>query len=261
MKLLTLNLHCFAEKKIKDKQKRIAQFIYDNDIDIIFFQEVAQHYNNKIIKDKIKKNNYAYTVLKILQKLGMSYDFYYDFGKRGFGIYDEGLAILSKTKLESKKSYYVSKNIDYHDWHTRMNVSCETYIDGHKYSLTSLHLGWTENDEVFEDQFDRTMTHLNPNDIQLICGDFNAAETSKEYQYILSKGYIDLYHNHQDQYFSDVTHKPYIDVKKEATRIDYVFSNKPHKTIHREIVFKEKPVSDHYGVFLEIILEVDYEIN
>lgn len=261
MKILTLNLHCFAEKKIKQKQKQIADFILQRDIDLVFFQEVAQPFNKKIVEDRIKKNNYAYTIQKLLQNQGVKYDIYYDFSKRGFGIYDEGLAILSKTPLTSKQSYYVSKNTDYHDWHTRMNVSCETFIDNKNYLLTSLHLGWTEGDEVFEHQFDRTIEHLDSNKVQLISGDFNVSEDSKEYQYIISKGYIDLYYNGDESYFKDVTHRPYIDVKKEAKRIDYVMSNHPFKTIQREIVFKEQPVSDHYGVYLEIELEEKNEIS
>ena len=255
MKILTLNLHCFAEKKVKDKQKRIAQFIHDRQLDIVFFQEVAQPYNNSIILDRVKKQNYAYSIQNLLKELGSEYDLYYDFSKRGFGIYDEGLAIMSKTKLMSQRSYYVSKNTDYHDWHTRMNVSCETFIENQTYSLTSLHLGWTEGDEVFEDQFDRTHQNLDPSKIQLICGDFNISEDSKEYEHILQKGYIDLYHNGEDEFFHQVTHMPNIDVKTDAKRIDYVFSNKPHIVLDREIVFKDNPVSDHFGVYMEIKLE------
>jgi maltose 6'-phosphate phosphatase len=253
MKILSLNLHCYAEANPELKQAYIADFIKDNQIDVCFFQEVAQSFDKAMVKDKIKEDNYAYLIQNLLKKQGLDYDLYYNYSKRGFGIYDEGLGILSKSKLSHKKSYYVSKGRDYHDWHTRMNVSCETFVGNTKLHLTSVHFGWTEGNEVFEDQFNETARHLDPNQTHIMAGDFNISEESDEYRYITKQGWIDLYGD--SEHFHDVTHLDYIDVKKEATRIDYVFSNKDIKVKQREIVFKEVRVSDHFGVFIELDLE------
>ncbi len=260
MKLLTLNLHCFAEDNIVTNQSVIVDFIITRDIDVCFFQEVAQHFESALYINKIKVDNYALILQRKLSDLGHTYYLHYDYSKRGYGVYDEGLAILSKTPFSSTTSYHVSNKIDYHDWHTRMNVSCETLINNTVFSFTSLHLGWTEGNEVFEDQLDKTLCQLDNKNINILAGDFNVSEDSKEYKYITSKGLNDLYYSGDKKYFSDVTHQPYIDVKKEAKRIDYFFSNKKFKVIDREIVFNDYLVSDHYGVYINIEVN-ENEIN
>lgn len=252
MRLLTLNLHCFAEDNIEDNQERIVEFIIENKIDVCLFQEVAQHFENEVVINRIKKDNYVLTLQEKLVSKGETYYIYYDYSKRGYGVYDEGLAILSRTPFTSSSSYHVSKKVDYNDWHTRMNVSCETLIQNQLYSFTSVHLGWTEGEEVFEDQLARTMNQLNNDKINIVAGDFNVFEGSNEYEYITSLGLIDLYFSGDIKYFHDITHKAYIDVKKEAKRIDYFFSNKQFVIIDRRIVFQDNPVSDHFGVYIEL---------
>ncbi len=252
MKLLTLNLHCFAEKNLKKNQKIITDFIIEKDIDVCFFQEVGQHHKHKVIVDNIKEGNYVLDLVNILKEKGYHYYMHYDYSKRGFKHFDEGLAIISKTPIYNKNSYHVSKHIDYHNWKTRMNVSCETLYNNKEIVLTSLHLGWTDELEKFEDQFDKTMSNIQTEKRNIIAGDFNVSEGSKEYKHILSYNLTDLYYNNNQEYYHDVTHLDHIDVKKEATRIDYFFGSFNAKTIQREIVFKEKRVSDHFGVYLEI---------
>ena len=68
MKLLTLNLHLWAEDDQINKLKKIANFIKENDVDVCFFQEVAQLESNEIIVDNIKKENNAYLIKTYLDK-------------------------------------------------------------------------------------------------------------------------------------------------------------------------------------------------
>ena len=68
MKLLTLNLHLWAEDDQINKLKRIAKFIEENDVDVCFFQEVAQLELNEIIIDNIRKDNNAYLIKTYLNK-------------------------------------------------------------------------------------------------------------------------------------------------------------------------------------------------
>ena len=103
-----------------------------------------------------------------------------------------------------------------------------------------------------KDQIDELMLEVDIDTLTLIGGDFNVSESSKEYQHILKQDLIDLYYNNDEKYFNDKTHLDYIDVKKIASRIDYIFSNRKLKTLTREIVFKENRVSDHFGVMIEI---------
>ena len=102
MKVLSLNLHCFAEKNIVENQHTISNFILRNDIDIIFFQEVAQSEQDELVTEHIRKDNYALIVQQILEDSKKTYYLHYMFGNLAFGSYQEGLAILSKYKYKNK---------------------------------------------------------------------------------------------------------------------------------------------------------------
>ena len=75
MKIISLNLHCLQEDNLLEKLKRVAAFINANDIDICLFQEVAQHKDNKIIKDNIKEGNNCYLLKEMLD---YPYEMYWD---------------------------------------------------------------------------------------------------------------------------------------------------------------------------------------
>ena len=85
------------QKHLKSKEvNKIANFIKENDVDICFFQEVAQLESNEIIIDNIKKDNNAYLIKTYLDK---EYYLYFEYKKNGYEVYNEGLAILSKYPL------------------------------------------------------------------------------------------------------------------------------------------------------------------
>jgi len=109
MKLLTLNLHCFAEENISNNQDIIVDYIFKNDIDVIFLQEVAQYMNSPLYNGVIKLDNYGQVLSNKLNALGVSYYYYYDVSNQAFGNVDEGLGILSKHSLFHKESFYVSR--------------------------------------------------------------------------------------------------------------------------------------------------------
>jgi len=253
MKILTLNLHCFAEESIEQNQDVIVETILNENIDIILLQEVAQLKTNKIVYGDVKEDNYGYILKKKLEMGGIDYDYYYKFGNQAFGLYDEGLGILSKTKLIDKRSFYVSKTIDYNNWNTRVIVSAKTVIDNLKIVFTSIHFGWSDGYEVFEDQVDQLIDNLKSEDINIIGGDFNISPGTKEYKHIIDKGYNDLFYNKQDDYYNIPTHVNDIDEKDGSSRIDYVMSNKQFKVVKRKILFVENKVSDHYGVLIELM--------
>lgn len=252
MKLLTLNLHCFAEETIQQNQDKIAQFIYDNDIDVVFFQEVAQKMDSPIYDGQIKTDNYGKIVMEKLDELGVNYHYHFESSNRAFNDLDEGVALLSKHRIFNKECFYVSRETSYEQWHSRKLCKGSIKIHDDVIELVSIHLGWTGLGEVFEDQVDELFKHLNLENDILLGGDFNVSEDSFEYQYLISKGLKDLYYNGEDKYFHDPTHRDYIDVKKEATRIDYILSNKMYQTVSRKLVFTEDRISDHYGVYIEI---------
>ena len=252
MKILTLNLHGFEEDNIYEKQKLIVDAIKRENIDIIFFQEVAQSKNSDTIFDDVKDDNYGYKVKLLLEEAGLNYFFYYKIGNLAFNKYDEGLAILSKTKMFHMKHYFVSKNTEYTSWNTRVIVSAKTVVNDKELCLTCVHLGWSDGYEVFEDQIDLLLDNLKPEDINIIAGDFNVKAGSTEYKYVVSKGYIDLFFNREEESFTTPTHAKDMDVQVGSNRIDYIMSNKELKIINRKILFKDKRVSDHFGVLIEV---------
>jgi len=252
MKILTLNLHCFEESNISGNQKRIIDTILKEDIDVVLLQEVAQSKNKKVVFNDIKEDNYGYKLKQDLAKSNINYYYHYKFGNQAFGMYEEGLAILSKTKLTKKHHFFISKTKDYNNWNTRIIVSAKTSIENKEIVFINAHLGWTEGNEVFEDQVDSLMKNLDNKDINIIAGDFNISPGTKEYKYFIEKGYKDLYYNNDVDYFNIPTHVSDIDQKDGQSRIDYIMSNKEFKIINRKILFNKDMVSDHYGLLIEI---------
>ncbi|MCK5761823.1 MAG: endonuclease/exonuclease/phosphatase family protein, partial [Candidatus Izimaplasma sp.] len=173
MKMLTLNLHCFAEITIKENQKQIVDTIIKEDIDIVFLQEVSQSESLKIMFNDIKRDNYGYVLKQLLEEQGYSYYYHYKIGNLSFNKYDEGLAILSKTPMFHMKHHFISRSVEYSDWSTRVIVSAKTIINDRTLSLTSTHFGWSDGFEVFEDQVDSLLDTLNPEDLNIVAGDFN----------------------------------------------------------------------------------------
>jgi len=258
MKILTLNLHCFEEETLDDNQQLISDFIRELDIDIIYLQEVAQSFNSSVYDGRIKTDNYGKRIMDKLVNMGLTYFYYYDYGKQAFGKVDEGLGIISKYRMLNKESFYVSRETSYDTWWTRKIIKASIRYNNTIIDLVNVHLGWTGYDEIFENQVDLLIDNLDFDNTNLIAGDFNVSENSDGYKYVLSKGLNDLYFNNNMDYFHDVTHRDYIDEKKIATRIDYVMSNEEFDTKDRKIVFKDKRVSDHFGVYIEIeFKEVD----
>ncbi len=113
MKILTLNCHSWQEEKQLEKIKYLAKVIYENNYDVIALQEVSQSINSKILFDNIKEDNFAFILIKELEKLGENrFKILWDFAHIGYDKYEEGLAILTKHPIKRKKSFYISKSKD-----------------------------------------------------------------------------------------------------------------------------------------------------
>ncbi len=246
LKLLTLNLHCFAESNMEEKQKIIAKEISTRDVDIIFLQEVAQlETKENMAKVMISKDNYGLSIKKLLKRYGKDYNFYYEPIKRGFNIYQEGVGILSKYQLSDITSKYISNSRVYDNWKSRKVLYGKLEIDSRSIYLATAHLGWTDEFEQFENQFDLAVEDFD-NNHTIFAGDFNVTPESKEYEYIKKQGWIDILAQIPEiTFIGDVQNKM-------PARIDYFMSNKREKLINQEILFKEKRVSDHFGVYIEI---------
>lgn len=248
LKLLTLNLHCLVEENLEDKQNVIVEEIIKNDIDIIFLQEVAQTSDKPVIYDNVKDDNYGFVLMKKLKNNGYTYNYYFDGFKKSFNKYDEGLAILSKIKLDLIESKYISNIKDFNNWKTRKILIYK--MNQHHINIATSHFGWTDETENFEKQFDRAIESLNRNELTILAGDFNIPYNSKEYHHILKNNYIDIF-SKKEEFIKKITFEGDT-LNSLHMRLDYFFTNRPVTLIDQKILFKDIKVSDHFGVYVEI---------
>ncbi|MBI9009554.1 MAG: endonuclease/exonuclease/phosphatase family protein [Tenericutes bacterium] len=251
LKLLSQNLHCLVEEDIETKQKTIADEIAKRDIDIIFMQEVAQTHSDNLTD--VKSDNYGLKLLELLREKGLHYFLYYEPIKKSFGVYDEGLAILSKYPLAKAFSRLISKVDDYENWKRRKVLGYNLSLKGKLITLATTHFGWTDEVEVFEDQFDLATKSKMVENLFILAGDYNVVPSSKEYKHIMSKNWINLSIPTKDNVYlstfrgDDTEHK-------EVRRLDYIMTNKHVEVLKEEILFIDERVSDHYGLYIEIEL-------
>lgn len=249
LKLLTQNLHCFVEEDIETKQVILANEIARKDVDIIFLQEVSQTHTENL--EDIKPDNYALKLVQLLKEKGLNYNIYYEPIKKSFNIYDEGLAILSKIPLKKAFSKLISKVDNFEDWKTRKVLGYSLNVNNKFITLATTHFGWTDEQEVFEDQFDLATESKNDIDTFILAGDYNVTPESKEYKYILDSKWINLSKlNNLNTY--DPSFRGDDDTHKLEVRLDYIMSNKAITVIKEEILFIKERVSDHYGLLMEI---------
>jgi maltose 6'-phosphate phosphatase len=201
----------------------------------------------------IKKSNYGYRLLQLLKQENRQYFYYFEPIKSSFGKYDEGVAILSKFPLQNIESFYLSKQTNYASWKTRKALSGTIQLGYRHLQFITTHLGWTDEVEVYEDQFSALQTKIKKDHICLIGGDFNITPKSSEYTNIISSDLYDLYGLNPKHLF-DPTHQADIDIHQGKTRIDYIFCNQQLEVLDRKILFEKPSVSDHFGVYLEIKL-------
>lgn len=248
VKILSLNLHCLVEDNLPDKQNRIAALIDQLDLDIVVLQEVAQSMNAPMVHDLVKQDNYAYVLQQLLAAKNKTYHLVYKPFKSSFGRFDEGLAFLSKEQPDIHAFQRISHVNDYQDWHTRYVLSCRFEIGSRELYIANTHFGWSDETERFESQFDHAIQILPTRQLSLLIGDCNITPSSAEYQYVISKGLVDLFDT--PNWTNQPTHVEYIDVHKQASRIDYMFSNQPLEIQERQIHFTEEPVSDHFAIYI-----------
>ena len=252
VKLLSLNLHCLEEKDIEQNQQIIVSEIIKKDIDVIFLQEVAQLHKNTIEEGHIKVGNYGYVLQSMLKVLGYDYFYHFEPIKHSFGKYDEGVAILSKHNIKDLKTGYISYTKDYYDWRSRKYIKGTVMFGKEFFDLYSVHLGWNDQDESYLAQLQKLVESIdNPNTI--IGGDFNVRCGDSLYDQTIQLGLIDLYGLNVKRRF-EPTHEDNLDVHKDSSRIDYIFATKQYEITDQNILFKRPKVSDHYGIYIEMLL-------
>lgn len=131
MNVLTLNTHSWMEEDPELKLRQIVDYIAKEDFQIIALQEINQTMEAKEIVDDlfiqasgemypvaIKEDNFAYLIVQLLKERGLHYYWSWTANHIGYDVYDEGVAILSKTPF-SPESFLVSEISDYANHYTR----------------------------------------------------------------------------------------------------------------------------------------------
>ncbi len=282
MKILTINTHSLLESEYEKKLQQFAQLILQEQPQVFAMQEVNQSMNAAEVSadrmcgyvpcsgagQKIREDNHAGRLSKLLTKAGLNYEWTWIGAKVGYGIYDEGMALFSLTPIQKTEQFYISRSRDYGYWKTRKVLGIYTGKQPEWYFC--VHMGWWEDEEEpFAAQWENLQAELKIRirDYERVwlLGDFNSpAEISGEgYEYILKSGWYDTWQlaKRKD---AGITVGKVIDGWRErlseqskdiaGMRIDHIWCSKQTAIAESKVIcngINGPVVSDHYGVLIE----------
>ncbi len=279
MKILTLNTHSLVEPDYENKLKLFAEMIIEERPDVFALQEVNQLMSAAPVKmdedyiqaqgytGEIREDNHAYRLSELLKKAGLSYQWTWIGAKKGYGMYDEGMALFSLTPILATVQFYISRNQCYSNWKTRKILGIKTGEKSQWYFC--VHMGWWDDEEdPFAAQWDNFQAELKAHTLWCdkiwLLGDFNSPVDKEDegYQYIKEYGWLDTYDLAKEK-DSGITVEKVIDgwkersdsEKKAGMRIDYIWCNYEADVTSTEVVFNGQNypiVSDHYGIMIKI---------
>ena len=112
MKVLTLNAHSIKDAAYEERLQKVVGFLAKEQPDVTAFQEANQLAG---IDD-----NFAMQVAEGLRQNGISCSWVWLPVKRGYGIYHEGVAILSiGHRIGEVDAFRISQTDDYENWRRR----------------------------------------------------------------------------------------------------------------------------------------------
>lgn len=276
MRLLTLNTYSLQETDYEQKLAAFAAAASQEQPDIIALQEVNQTiaaqpaacldgYVPCVPHAVVRQDNHVCRAAELLRAQGVAYDWTWLPMKIGHDIFDEGIALMSRSKILETAVVTVSAANDYTNWKTRKLVGIRTAAAPEEWFF-SVHYGWWDDaEESFQAQWARTLAYLHAkNDTRVwLMGDFNSpAEVRGEgYDLVAAAGWKDsfLLAEKKD---SGITVGTVIDGWREklsdtdGMRIDHIWCNQNVQIASSQVIFNGRNravVSDHYGVI------VDYE--
>lgn len=275
MKLLTLNTHSLVEENYNDKLTIFVDSISNICPQVIALQEVNQTCCKAVVPKEelagycpceetaiIREDNHIYNVIKMLREKGVKYYWTWIPIKKGYGKFDEGIALMSLNPILETKVINVSRVDDYHNWKTRKIIGISTDAFPNEWFF-SVHFGWWDDEEEpFKKQWQKANEFFENCDTVWVMGDFNNPAE------IRNEGYDML----QDLYWYDtyslalekdggITVGQVIDGWRDkicdinGMRIDQIWCNKSKNIKSSTVIFNGRNhpvVSDHYGVIIEI---------
>lgn len=273
MKLLTLNTHSLVEDNYSTKLDAFVSAIAEQRPDIIALQEVNQtiaETQADVISEGyvpcdenivIRKDNHVYKAAELLEGAGVKYYWTWLPLKKGYDKYDEGIALMSRSRIIETDVVRISETDDYNNWKTRKIIGIRTEAAPDEWFF-SVHYGWWDDlDEPFQNQWQKTAEYMKKYSRVWLMGDFNSpAEVRNEgYDMINSGGWYDSYTLARTR-DNGITVGKVIDGWRDKVsgtdgmRIDQIWCSQKAEIASSEVIFNgaNKPVvSDHYGVVAE----------
>lgn len=273
MKLLTLNTHSLVEDNYSTKLDAFVSAIAEQRPDIIALQEVNQTiaetqavvisegYVPCVENIVIRKDNHVYKAAELLEGAGVKYYWTWLPLKKGYNKYDEGIALMSRSRIIETDVVRISETDDYNNWKTRKIIGIRTEAAPDEWFF-SVHYGWWDDlDEPFQNQWQKTVEYMKKYSRVWLMGDFNSpAEVRNEgYDIINSSGWYDSYTRAKTR-DNGITVGKVIDGWRDKVsgtdgmRIDQIWCSQKAEIASSEVIFNgaNKPVvSDHYGVVAE----------
>ncbi len=264
MKILTLNTHSLHSENNLANCHILCDIIEKELPDIVALQEVNQNISGEasatisghipVGEVLLKESNFALSMQKILLAMKLNYQFSWLGMKKGYGRFDEGLAIFSKHPVKEAKSLLLTNTSDYNNFKKRMALVVETDMG----VFACCHLGWEDDaEESFDRQILRLSACQNFKKNVYLMGDFNVTPKSQGYEKIISKGWQDTFFLAEEK-VGEATVSGKIDGWEENSsdmRIDYIFTNKKFPVKKSEVLFSGKnlpKISDHFAVMVTL---------
>lgn len=268
MKLLTLNTHSLVGAHHETAAEIFADAVAKERPEIIALQEVNQSTDAAVVHDLpqgyvacgdiiIREDNHALRTAQLLRDRGAEYHWTWLPIKLGYGRFDEGVAVMSRSPILDTQTLLVSATDDYSCFKTRKLIGVRTKALPDEWFF-SVHYGrWDDPDEPFRQQWIRTAEFMTRYDCAWLMGDFNApAEVRCEgYDLMLRSYWHDSYALAQEK-DSGTTVVGGIDGWKDrsfAMRIDQIWCNKQVVVTDSRTIFNGSfypVISDHFGVMI-----------
>ena len=273
MKLLTLNTHSLQGRDYPERLAQFVQAVCAIRPDLIAMQEVSQTMTAPPAHPSmgegcvpapgcpvpLLEDNHGLRTAASLRSAGLACSWTWLPVKRGYGRYDEGLALFSFGRpIAETSAVLLSPRDDYEDWRTRKALGVR--LEGRPDWFYSVHTGWWK--DGFPEQWralEEGVAEKRRAGPVWLLGDFNAPAhvRGESYDRIRASGWLDAWRL-ADGEDGGITVRGPIDGwpdQREGLRIDYIWCSEALPAARSQVVFDGKNgpvVSDHFGVLLEV---------
>ncbi|MBQ7835599.1 MAG: endonuclease/exonuclease/phosphatase family protein [Ruminiclostridium sp.] len=272
MKIMTLNTHSLIEGNYSEKLRIFVDAVAVEKPEIIALQEVNQTISAALAGNSIKgyfpcsdsvvikADNHVYRAAEMLSEKGVDYYWTWLPLKKGYDIFEEGIAVMSRSNILEAAIIPVSKADDYNNWKTRKLLGIRTKALPDEWFFSAHYGWWNDCDDPFRDQWLKTMYSMKKYENAWLMGDFNnPAEIRGEgYDMVESCFWHDSFRL-ADKKDDGITVSGEIDGWrgenncKNGMRIDHIWSRKKTIVTSSQVIFNGKNypvISDHYGVII-----------